>query len=146
MILTHISLLTRTHRCRCGAEFCYVCGSKWKTCRCVQTDPRRLYDPIPGQEGAARPQVHGRRLFEPRSGPKPQDPHAWDPIPWDTAGPPAPPPPLPRQTIHRPEVCGPDTWDRITCTDVCDMCRGVLRGFIYRCRACRSSRCRRCMS
>ncbi|EAW06656.1 uncharacterized protein ACLA_083510 [Aspergillus clavatus NRRL 1] len=20
--------------CRCGAEFCYVCGTKWRQCRC----------------------------------------------------------------------------------------------------------------
>ena len=24
--------------CTCGAEFCYVCGSKWRTCRCTEVD------------------------------------------------------------------------------------------------------------
>lgn len=28
--------------CRCGTEFCYVCGLKWKTCTCAQWDEGRL--------------------------------------------------------------------------------------------------------
>ncbi|KAI1428167.1 hypothetical protein F5Y12DRAFT_78419 [Xylaria sp. FL1777] len=24
--------------CRCGAEFCYVCGARWKTCECTMRD------------------------------------------------------------------------------------------------------------
>ncbi|KAH8810786.1 hypothetical protein F5884DRAFT_698809 [Xylogone sp. PMI_703] len=28
--------------CRCGAEFCYVCGEKWKTCNCEQWTEHRL--------------------------------------------------------------------------------------------------------
>lgn len=24
----------RVFRCICGAEFCYLCGAKWKTCGC----------------------------------------------------------------------------------------------------------------
>ena len=31
-----------TVRCRCGYQFCYNCGSKWKTCSCEQWDERRL--------------------------------------------------------------------------------------------------------
>lgn len=34
-ILTEIS-------CRCGNEFCYVCGERWKTCGCQQWEPVRL--------------------------------------------------------------------------------------------------------
>jgi hypothetical protein len=30
--------------CHCKAEFCYVCGARWKTCRCEQWEERRLYD------------------------------------------------------------------------------------------------------
>lgn len=30
-------------RCRCGAEFCYVCGVAWKRCRCPQWHEERLY-------------------------------------------------------------------------------------------------------
>ncbi|KAJ6784535.1 hypothetical protein PWT90_06753 [Aphanocladium album] len=30
--------------CRCGAEFCYVCGEEWKTCDCEQWHEDRLLD------------------------------------------------------------------------------------------------------
>ncbi|KAK4111180.1 hypothetical protein N656DRAFT_790666 [Canariomyces notabilis] len=29
--------------CHCGFQFCYVCGERWKTCRCPQWDEGRLY-------------------------------------------------------------------------------------------------------
>lgn len=29
-------------RCICGAEFCYVCGAKWKTCACKPLDEENL--------------------------------------------------------------------------------------------------------
>jgi len=27
--------------CRCGAEFCYVCNARWRTCRCTEADKER---------------------------------------------------------------------------------------------------------
>ncbi|KAF7117939.1 hypothetical protein CNMCM5793_007289 [Aspergillus hiratsukae] len=30
--------------CRCGAEFCYTCGTKWRQCRCELWDENRLVD------------------------------------------------------------------------------------------------------
>lgn len=30
-------------RCLCGAEFCYVCGARWKSCTCAQWEEPRLY-------------------------------------------------------------------------------------------------------
>ncbi|KAL4935231.1 hypothetical protein BDV06DRAFT_133348, partial [Aspergillus oleicola] len=29
--------------CKCKAQFCYLCGAKWKTCRCIQDAEDRLY-------------------------------------------------------------------------------------------------------
>ncbi|CZT06991.1 related to IBR finger domain protein [Rhynchosporium agropyri] len=29
--------------CRCGAQFCYVCGQPWKNCACEQWNEHRLY-------------------------------------------------------------------------------------------------------
>jgi len=34
---------TNPNRCPCQAEFCYVCGLKWKTCGCENWDESRLY-------------------------------------------------------------------------------------------------------
>lgn len=30
--------------CRCGAQFCYVCGAEWKTCNCPQFHEERLLE------------------------------------------------------------------------------------------------------
>ncbi|KAK3625050.1 hypothetical protein LTR56_013654 [Elasticomyces elasticus] len=49
--------------CRCGAQFCYVCGARWKTCRCLQADEGRLYDRA--AQIVDRDPNPGRRLFEP---------------------------------------------------------------------------------
>lgn len=37
-LLTALKLLA----CVCGAQFCYLCGVKWKQCRCQQWDEARL--------------------------------------------------------------------------------------------------------
>ncbi len=29
--------------CRCRAEFCYICSTPWKNCKCVQWDEVRLF-------------------------------------------------------------------------------------------------------
>lgn len=29
-------------RCRCGHQFCYVCGTPWRNCNCIRYNPRRL--------------------------------------------------------------------------------------------------------
>lgn len=38
------SSFTYHYRCRCGYQFCYNCGSQWKTCRCVHWDEHRLLE------------------------------------------------------------------------------------------------------
>lgn len=32
-----------TSRCRCGHQFCYVCGTPWRNCHCPHFQERRLY-------------------------------------------------------------------------------------------------------
>ncbi|ENH70770.1 Putative E3 ubiquitin-protein ligase ARI10, partial [Fusarium oxysporum f. sp. cubense race 1] len=39
--------------CRCGHQFCYLCGRQWKTCNCPQWDERRLMAQA-GELAAAR--------------------------------------------------------------------------------------------
>ncbi|KAI4716588.1 hypothetical protein E4T48_07217 [Aureobasidium sp. EXF-10727] len=45
--------------CVCGAQFCYVCGARWKTCVCPVFNEAWLL------EGADRPRHAGHRLFQP---------------------------------------------------------------------------------
>ncbi|KIY48807.1 hypothetical protein FISHEDRAFT_42605 [Fistulina hepatica ATCC 64428] len=58
--------------CRCRAEFCYVCASRWKTCGCPQWEEVRLYDTAQqrvenelGRDAAQRmPAVFQQRLAQ----------------------------------------------------------------------------------
>ena len=34
--------IANLYRCRCGAQFCYICGQQWKTCPCDQWQEDRL--------------------------------------------------------------------------------------------------------
>ncbi|KAL4908967.1 hypothetical protein BDW74DRAFT_75581 [Aspergillus multicolor] len=45
--------------CKCTAQFCYLCGAKWKTCNCPQFEERRLYA---RPEGAAQAEANNRML------------------------------------------------------------------------------------
>ncbi|KAK3323500.1 hypothetical protein B0T19DRAFT_426205 [Cercophora scortea] len=57
--------------CRCGAEFCMICGSKWKTCECpwfnfdsMESDPLDYateHMPIPSAAPRSNPFVTGSR-------------------------------------------------------------------------------------
>jgi hypothetical protein len=37
-----IGCIANNGRCPCSAQFCYLCGLKWKTCRCDLWDESRL--------------------------------------------------------------------------------------------------------
>ncbi|RMZ13379.1 hypothetical protein D0862_02334 [Hortaea werneckii] len=49
--------------CRCGFQFCYVCGARWKTCDCPQAHEARLY--ARARQIVARDPTPNRRLYEP---------------------------------------------------------------------------------
>ena len=40
--------------CRCGAQFCYVCGAKWRTCSCTEDDEARRQAELQQQRETAR--------------------------------------------------------------------------------------------
>lgn len=41
------------HRCICGAQFCYDCGQRWKTCLYPRWDENRLLGQLPAAAGQA---------------------------------------------------------------------------------------------
>ncbi|THZ74730.1 hypothetical protein D6C84_09307 [Aureobasidium pullulans] len=45
--------------CRCGAQFCYICGARWKTCLCPHMNEAYLL------AGNDRPRNAEHRLFQP---------------------------------------------------------------------------------
>ena len=54
-----LRLLTRSSRCICGAEFCYACGTKWKTggCGCLTLNEQDLEDQVEQTEDAEREEM-----------------------------------------------------------------------------------------
>ena len=51
---------------RCGANFCYVCGERWKICTCAQWHEDRLYERA--AQLADRERDPRRRLYHPPGG------------------------------------------------------------------------------
>ncbi|KAF2806991.1 uncharacterized protein BDZ99DRAFT_537988 [Mytilinidion resinicola] len=43
--------------CRCGAQFCYLCGSTWKTCSCPQFEERGLLGDMRQRRSSAAPLI-----------------------------------------------------------------------------------------
>ncbi|KAI1108437.1 hypothetical protein F5Y14DRAFT_445474 [Nemania sp. NC0429] len=57
-------------RCKCRAEFCYLCGAEWKTCACVQFDEARLLARTPRLRARSGQRLRGQRwrsLEEPKA-------------------------------------------------------------------------------
>lgn len=132
-------MLTQYSRCRCRAEFCYVCGAKWKTCRCPRWHEERLLE---------RAEQVVRRQPTPAPTPQlalPQDPAA---IARDVAT-----ADLAYQerirhmanAIQDEDECEHvDEWEVIDHDGVCEMCDDHLPDFILQCPECRMQVCRRC--
>lgn len=61
-----LRLLTRSSRCICRAEFCYVCGAKWRTCKCGENilDHPDEFDDRRWEEMLASAVEHVERIYE----------------------------------------------------------------------------------
>ncbi|KAK4150431.1 hypothetical protein C8A00DRAFT_46174 [Chaetomidium leptoderma] len=106
--------------CRCGAQFCYVCGEVWKTCECAQWDERNLLNranAIVDRNVGAGPMAHRQRadLVE-------------------------------RERVHLMEnhECEHASWKSRGGSHQCEECLDILPTFIYECRQCYIMACRRC--
>ncbi|RKL48804.1 hypothetical protein BFJ70_g1746 [Fusarium oxysporum] len=102
--------------CRCGHQFCYLCGRQWKTCNCPQWDERRLMARA-GELAAARARVPA-------------------PAPAPVARPVQPV--GCRHRNYRP-------FDRVEGEDECNDCGSEMRQYIFSCPNCELVLCRRCL-
>ncbi|KAI0851948.1 hypothetical protein F5Y00DRAFT_274217 [Daldinia vernicosa] len=106
--------------CRCGAQFCYVCGLRWKTCACAQWDENRLFD---------RAEAIYNRGRNARQGPNAQRRVAIRNI---------------AEGLRVNHGCDLHVWTRRLGPYVCDLCNIRLSEFIFECDTCHMMVCRRC--
>ncbi|KAG5958948.1 hypothetical protein E4U56_005241 [Claviceps arundinis] len=106
--------------CRCGAQFCYVCGVQWKQCDCAQWDENRLVarmDDIVEREQENR-NVRGaeRDVLLERT----------------------------RQNLVQNHECANHRWKGLKQAGHCEQCDDYMPHFVYECRNCMTIACRRC--
>lgn len=110
------------YRCRCSAEFCYVCGVRWKDCTCAVLDEQMLYER--GAHIAARDA--GRNGAPNRA-------RVQEAI----------------RNIRENHDCGHGSWKRLDnhrgYDTHCEMCQKELN-FINECRRCQLRACWRCIN
>ncbi|KAI0133238.1 hypothetical protein F4776DRAFT_655127 [Hypoxylon sp. NC0597] len=110
--------------CRCGHDFCYICGARWKTCICQQWDEARLLqraveidarDPQPVEEVVQQQNMGVDMRIQELMGDL-QDNHE----------------------------CTHDYWMNRRGSYVCEECGDRMRLFIYECHQCHIMACRNC--
>lgn len=105
-------------RCRCHAEFCYLCGVRWKNCQCAQWQEDRLvaraeqvvqWNPRP-----RAPEIEARQV---------------------------------RQAIEHLRTrheCDHTSWNYVRGPHACEECHYTLPQYTFECRQCRLQACNRC--
>jgi hypothetical protein len=106
-------------RCKCKAEFCYVCGVKWKKCQCPQWDENRLVDRV------NRVVAHHQ--------PQPANPGERAQILAAA-----------HNVVAGRHICAHISWERVDGEWECDECGDDLPYFIWRCEVCEIDACTRC--
>ncbi|KAF8847452.1 hypothetical protein BDZ45DRAFT_636984 [Acephala macrosclerotiorum] len=104
--------------CYCGAQFCYICARRWKTCLCAQWNEERLLRRA-NQVVARRPvganplQVRAQVVAA-------------------------------AQNLRDRHNCEHESWQYIRGQHRCEECYQTLPSFIFECRQCHIQVCRRC--
>ncbi|GAB1313329.1 hypothetical protein MFIFM68171_03539 [Madurella fahalii] len=104
--------------CRCGYQFCYVCGERWKTCGCQQWDEERLVTRANAivDRNAARMGAQRRANLVERE----------------------------LQNLRANHQCRHRDWRSRGGRHRCEECHDYLPMYIYECTQCRVLACRRC--
>ena len=104
--------------CLCRAEFCYVCGERWRTCDCPQWNEERLYARAVqiaqrgNQPGNAR--VQQQRVEQAA------------------------------ENLRERHECNHQSWTYVHGPHECEECHYQLPQYIFECRQCRLRACNRC--
>ncbi|KAF5869055.1 putative ibr finger domain protein [Botrytis fragariae] len=115
-------------KCRCGATFCYICGLKWKTCRCPQWHEDQLIarateivNRRPGHQLLERPyQAIGQgSTIEAQIAVAAED-------------------------LRQNHACEHNTWRKLQGSHQREGCHHTLGHFIFACRQCELRVCNRC--
>ncbi|KAK0634232.1 hypothetical protein B0T17DRAFT_621749 [Bombardia bombarda] len=108
--------------CKCGTQFCYICGERWKTCTCPQWEEDRLLaranavvnrDVVVNQLELNAAERRARVETE-------------------------------RRNLVRNHECRHGEWDIQGGRHNCEECNDELPNYIYECRQCRLMLCHRC--
>ncbi|KAK4142439.1 uncharacterized protein C8A04DRAFT_38244 [Dichotomopilus funicola] len=106
--------------CRCGAQFCYVCGLPWKTCGCAQWEERMLFNRanvvVDRNAGGQRLGARQRAEMVEQA----------------------------RALLVENHECDHTSWRSRGGTHRCEECNHTLPNYIYECRQCQLLACRRC--
>ncbi|OTB02472.1 hypothetical protein M426DRAFT_62150 [Hypoxylon sp. CI-4A] len=103
--------------CRCGFQFCYICGARWKTCTCEHWDEHLLFERA--VEIDARNGAHAQAPQEQRVQ------RVMD-------------------NLRINHECEHERWTGRKGPRRCEECRKVMPVFIYECRQCQIMACRFC--
>ena len=106
--------------CPCGAQFCYVCGERWKTCPCDQWNEARLL--ARAQQVVAREQ------------PRNPAPAAEQLVQVQQAV----------ENLRDRHNCTHESWRWVRGPNQCEECYHNLPRYIFECRQCRIRACNRC--
>ncbi|EWY79541.1 hypothetical protein FOYG_17289 [Fusarium oxysporum NRRL 32931] len=106
--------------CHCRAQFCYLCGDRWKTCSCPQWEEARLIRRanvvVDRDDNADRMDaaVRQARVEEERA------------------------------NLMENHECTHETWELRDGDRQCEECHDILPRYIFECRQCHIMACRRC--
>lgn len=104
--------------CLCRAEFCYVCGERWKTCDCLLWNEERLH--ARGAQIVQRDNQPGNAEVQQR-----RVEHAV-------------------QNLRERHECEHQRWIYVCGPHICEECHHTLPQYIFECRQCRLQACNRC--
>ncbi|KXH25105.1 IBR finger domain-containing protein [Colletotrichum salicis] len=120
MNVEHELINIASKACPCGAQFCYLCGERWKTCTCAQWNEERL---VARANAIVDRRADAQRLdAAARAQRVEREAH----------------------NLVENHQCAHPTWRNRHGGFRCEECHDFLREYIYECAQCRIHACRRC--